>query len=229
MVVKTFRSSGSSRCEVVLREDIGDMTAAWRFVLPQPACLVLAFLNDDYSSLRANDEETVSDEQAVYYRETFSRGNGALLRDMIDHVLICREERGFDPITRLAAYSFANEMFDLSRVASFAERVSLEASVLGNDAAQQMSERWNGLLGEHKQRQFPSREDLFEALLRDSDTHKYPFELGLSMEFPSLSQLLKAFVVEMIRNRDLLCRCDACGRYALAKEQGHCGCEGASE
>jgi len=229
MVVKTFRSSGSSRCEVVLREDVGEMTAAWRFVLEQPACLVLAFLNDDYSNLRFSDDETVSDEQAAYYRETFSRGNGALLRDMIDRVLVCREERGFDPITRLAAYSFANEMFDLSQVASFAERVSLEASVLGSDAAQQMTERWKALLDEHKQRQFPSREDLFEALMRDTEAYNYPFELGLSMEFPSLSQLLKAFVVEMIRSRKLLCRCESCGRYALAKGQGRCGCRGESE
>jgi len=229
MAVKIFRSSGNTNCEVVVQEDIDGIVASWRFLLERSACLVLAFLNDDYGGIRVNETDSVSEEQADYYRETFSRGNGALLRDMVDHVLVCKEERGFDPITRLAAYSFANEMFDLSRVASFAERVSLEASVLGADATQQMAQAWSALLGAHKQKPFPCREELFKALVQDADTNQYPFALGLSMEFPSLPQLLKAFVVEMIRNRELLRRCDECGRYALAKESAGCGCETASE
>ena len=223
MVVKTFRSSGSSACEVVVQEDIDGIVAAWRFLLERPACLVLAFLNEDYSSLRMNETEHISDEQAKYYRDTFSRGNGALLRDMVDHVLVCQEERGFDPITRLAAYSFANEMFDLSRVASFAERVSLEASVVGAEATQ-LAQAWSALLGVYKQKPFPCREELFKALVQDADANQYPFALGLSMEFPSLPQLLKAFVVEMIRERVLLRRCGDCGCYALAKEPVACPC-----
>ena len=229
MAVKIFRSSGNSNCEVIVQEDIDGIEASWRFLLERPTCLVLAFLNDNYSAIRINETDHVSDEQADHYRETFSRGNGALLRDMIDHVLICDEERGFDPITRLAAYSFANEMFDLSRVASFAERVSLEASVLGAEATQQMAQAWSALLGAHKQKPFPCREELFNALVQDADANQYPFALGLSMEFPSLPQLLKAFVVEMIRNRELLRRCGGCGCYALAKDTAACACEGASE
>jgi len=198
--------------------------ASWRFLLDRPACLVLAFLNDDYSGIRVSETDFVSSEQAEYYREAFSRGNGALLRDMIDHVLVCTEERGFDPIIRLAAYSFANEMFDLSRVASFTERISLEASVLGVESTQQMALAWSALLGKHKQKPFPCREALFESLVKDANENEYPFALGLLIEYPSLPQLLKAFVVEMIRSRVLLRRCGECGRYALAKEPAACSC-----
>ena len=224
MVVEMFRTSGENGCEVIARETLGGTLVAWRFLLNGPASLVLAFLNDAYETLRASEEETISDEQAMYYRETFARGNGALLRDMINHVLVCEEERGFDPIVRLAAYSFANGMLDLSPVTSYAERVSLETSVLGAEATQWMSERWNALLAEHKLRPFPCREEFFKALVQDAEAAKYPFELGVSTEFSSLPQLLKAFVAEMIHKRVLLCRCELCGRYALAAEEELCLC-----
>jgi len=230
MVVETFRSVGSGHCEVALREEANENAVAWRFMLDSPACLVLAFLNDDYEALLdASDETTAGQEQALYYRERFARGNSALLRDMVNHVLVCEDERGFDPIARLAAYSFANEMFDLSRVASYSERVSLETSVLGTEATRRMSRRWNNLLEGHKQQPFPSRGELFEALMRDAAMNKYPFELGVSAEFSSLPQLLKAFVAEMIRTRVLLCRCGACGRYALAADEETCVCGEAGE
>ena len=225
-MVETFRTSGQRGCEVIVREVVDGLDASWRFSLKAPAELVLAFLNDEYDTLRASEEETASDEQSMYYRGVFSRGNGPLLRDMVDHVLVCEEERGFDPIARLAAYSFANGMFDLSRVASYTERLSLETSVVGAAATAQVSERWNALLEEYKQQQFPRREELFAALVKDTEENGYPFELGVSMEYSSLPQLLKAFVVEMIRTRALLRRCPACGRYALAAEDGACWCGG---
>ena len=225
MVVETYRTSGGSGCEVIMREEVGGAEAAWRFSLKNPADLVLAFLNDEYDALRS-DGSRISGEQALYYREVFSRGNGPLLRDMVDHVLVCGEERGFDTIARLAAYSFANEMFDLSRVASYTERLSLETSVLGKTATGYMSESWNALLAEHKKQQYPRREDLFEALVQDAQKRGYPFELGLSSQYSSLPQLLKAFVAEMIRGRVLLRRCAVCGRYGLAKEEAVCICAG---
>jgi len=208
MVVKLHKGVHSTQYTIALDD--------WSFVLAHPAELVLAFLNEDYAGICA--------EHADHCAQTLSQSGGApLLRDMIDHVLVCEKERGFDPITRLAVYSFVTDMFDLSRVASFSERVSLDASAAAPEDAAQMTERWTTLL-EQKQPKQLCREDLFELLLQDAASADLPFALQFSMEFSSLSQLLKSFVVEMIRTRVLLTRCD-CGRYMLAKEQDKCACK----
>ena len=222
MVVETFRTSGSEACALTVQDNVNGVAVEWSFQLECPARLVLAFLNEDYESFTKEDPPT--DEQAWYLRGAFAKGNGALLREMVDHVLVCREERGFDPITRLAAYSFAHELFDLSRVASYAERVSLEASVVGTKAMASMTAGWSGILSAHKAQPLAQRSDLFEALVLDAAEKGYAFELSLSQEHSSLSQLLKSFVVEMIRTRVLLGRCPGCGQYFLAAEGSDCNC-----
>ena len=224
MVVEMFRSSGSEACALSLRDTVEGLDIAWGFQLESPARLVLAFLNGEYEDLHQG--EPLSAGQAWYFREAFSRGNCALLREMIDHVLVCREERGFDPITRLAAYSFAHELFDLTRVASYAERVSLETSVVGTKDMTHMTAGWSAILEAHKKEPLARRSDLFEALMQDAAEKGYYFELSVSQEYSSLPQLLKSIVVEMIRGRALLRRCPACGRYSLAGEESGCGCVG---
>ena len=222
MVVELFRCAGSEACALSLRDTVDGAQVAWAFQLESPARLALAFLNDEYESLAQGAPLEAG--QAWVFREAFSRGNCALLREMIGHVLVCREERGFDPVARLAAYSFAHELFDLSRVASYAERVSLETSVVGTRDMTRMSAGWSVILEAHKKEPLARRSDLFEALLRDAAEKGYAFELSVSQEYSSLPQLLKSVVVEMIRGRVLLRRCPGCGRYSLAGEQSGCGC-----
>jgi rRNA maturation protein Nop10 len=224
MVVELFRSSGSEACALSLRDTVEGIDVAWDFQLEYPARLVLAFLNGEYEDL--NQREPLSEGQAWYFRDAFSRGNCALLRELVDHVLVCREARGFDPITRLAAYSFAHELFDLSRVASYAERVSLETSVVGTKDMTHMTAGWSAILEAHKKEPLARRSDLFEALMQDAAEKGYSFELSVSQEHSSLPQLLKSVVAEMIRERELLRRCPACGRYSLAEEESGCGCAG---
>ncbi|MDR2753656.1 MAG: hypothetical protein LBB50_05055 [Oscillospiraceae bacterium] len=216
MVAETFQAAGSEACTVLLQETQDD-TPGWYLHLRCPAALVLAFLNDEF------DELTQTPEQEHVLRTELARGNGAQLREMIDHVLVCKEERGFDPIVRLAAYSFAHEMFDLSRLASFTERVSLETAVVGTVPTENMAARWGAILKAHKAAPFAQRSDLFRALLEDANSARYPFELSMAREYPSISQMLKAFVAEMVRTRALLRRCPACGRYLLAAEDA-CTC-----
>jgi len=224
MVVELFRSSGSEACALSLRDTVEGLDVAWGFQLEYPARLALAFLNGEYEDL--SQREPLSEGQARYFRDAFSRGNCALLREMIDHVLVCREERGFDPVTRLAAYSFAHELFDLSRVASYAERVSLETSVVGTKEMTHMTAGWSAILEAHKKEPLARRSDLFEALVQDAAEKGYSFELSVSQEYSSLPQLLKSIVVEMIRERELLRRCPGCSRYSLAGAESGCGCAG---
>jgi len=224
MVVEVFRSSGGEACALSLRDTVDGADAAWGFQLETPARLVLAFLNEEYEAL--GQGAPLDPGQAWYFREAFSRGNCALLREMIDHVLVCREERGFDPVTRLAAYSFAHELFDLSRVASYAERVSLETSVVGTRDMAHMTAGWSAILEAHKKEPLARRSDLFEALMQDAAEKGYSFELSVAQEYSSLPQLLKSIVVEMIRGRVLLRRCPGCGRYSLAADESGCGCAG---
>jgi len=207
MLVKTYRGTAGGRCVVVLENR--------RFVLQQPAELVLAFLHDDYTALRGCNGELLSPEQAELCHEMFSQHSAApLLRDMIDHVLVCEQERGFDCVTRLAAYAFAHDMFDLSRVASFSQRVTLEASV--EAGSQAMLARWGELAQQ-------PHDNLFNALLDDAQANGSPFSLTLAAEFSSPSQLLKSIVVEMVQMRVLL-RCCGCGKYALAGDKLTCDC-----
>ncbi|MCL2195007.1 MAG: hypothetical protein FWB76_03560 [Oscillospiraceae bacterium] len=215
MLVKTYRGTASERCVVALENQ--------RFVLRQPAELVLAFLHDDYAALHGCDGTPPTPEQTEHYHEQFARHSAApLLRDMISHVLVCEQERGFDPVTRLAAYAFAHDMFDLSRVASFSQRVTLETSV--DSQNRDMFTRWNELAQNGRGQEITTRRELFDALLEDATTAGSPFSLTLVAEFSSPSQLLKSVVVEMVHTRTLLRRCD-CGRYALAGEELACGCE----
>ena len=193
----------------------------WRFSLASPAAFVLAFLNEEYDAL-CTEAQPLSDAQAAYFHEVFSRGNGSLLRDMIEHVLM--EGYGADPAARLAAYAYANEMTDLSPLVSYADRVSLEPAAVGS-AAPAMRERWAALREEHKLQEYPRRDDLIDALVQDAAGYGCRFELGVVMEYPSLPQMLKAFVVEMVRGRTLLRKCGRCGRYALAGIGERCRCE----
>ena len=210
MLVKVSQNANGGSCNVELDGQ--------SFVLERPVDLVLAFLNNDYAMLSA------SEACANACAEALAQHSGApQLRDMIDHVLVCKRERGFDPIARLAAHSFVTDMFDLSRVATFSERVSLESIVPDTEEAKAMHKRWNTLIAENSLK-LPSREDLFQSLLRDAETVGCPFALKLSMEFSSLPQLLKSFVIEMIRSRELLRQCN-CGKYKLAQEAGKCSCK----
>ena len=219
MGVELFRSSGGEACTVTLREAPEGEAGGWQIQLSRPAQLVLAFLNEEYAVLT---EET---RQEGYLHEAFARGNGTLLREMIDHVLVCEEERGFDPVVRLAAYSYSHELFDLSRLSSYTNRVSLETSVVGKTPMEQMAAGWQAILEAYKAEPFAQRSDLFQALVADAQAQHYPFELGVATEYPSISQLLKAFITEMVRRRVLLRRCPVCGRYSLAAEDAVCGCQ----
>lgn len=215
MLVKTYRGTASERCVVALENQ--------RFMLQRPVELVLAFLHDDYSALQDCNGNPATPEQALLYHEQFTQHSAApLLRDMINYVLVCEQERGFDPVARLAAYAFAHDMFDLSRVASFSQRVTLETSV--DSQNRDMLERWHKLLQEGKGCAITTREELFEALLADAQAAGSPFSLTLAAEFSSPSQLLKSIVVEMVHTRVLLRHCN-CGLYALAGEAPSCGCD----
>jgi hypothetical protein len=212
MALEVFRSSGGEGCALTVRESV-----EWQFRLDRALQLVLAFLNEEPDALGE-----LTPAQAGYFREGFAGGGGDLLRDMAAHVLVCTGERGHDPVARLAAYSFSHEMFDLSRVASYAARYTLEACVVGTREMSRLSEGWSALLESYKAQPLPRRAALFEALVDDARLKGHPFELSLAAEYTSLSQLLKALVIEMIQARALLKRCLGCGRYYPANE--NCGC-----
>ena len=218
MALEIFRSFGSEACALTARDQVDGESVEWRFQLERPLQLVLAFLNEEPEAL---GELTL--EQQHWLREGFAGGSGDMLRDMAVHVLVCPQERGFDPVARLAAYSFSHEMFDLSRVASYAARSTLETSVVGTREMSRLSSGWSALLEDYKAQPLPRREALFEALVEDARRKGHPFELSLATEYTSLSQLLKALVIEMIQTRALLRRCLGCGRYFPANEVCLCG------
>ena len=218
MALEVFRSFGGEACALTVHERVGGESVEWQFQLERPLQLVLAFLNEESDALGE-----LTPEQQIWLREGFASGGGDLLRDMAAHVLVCTEERGHDPIARLAAYSFSHEMFDLSRVASYAARYTLETSVVGTRAMSRMSDGWSALLEAYKAQALPRREALFESLVNDARMKGHPFELSLASEYASLSQLLKALVIEMIQTRALLKRCLGCGRYYPANEACECG------
>ena len=218
MALEVFRSFGGEACALTVRERVGGERVEWHFQLERSLQLVLAFLNEEPDALG-----TLTDIQRRWLRDGFASGGGDLLRDMAVHVLVCAEERGFDPIARLAAYSFSHEMFDLSRVASYAARFNLETSVVGTQAMGRMSSSWSTLLESYKGLPLPRREALFEALVEDARVKGHPFELSLATEFSSLSQLLKSLVIDMIQTRTLLRWCLGCGRYFPANETCECG------
>lgn len=218
MALEVFRSYGSESCAVALHDRVDGENVEWRFQLARPLQLLLAFLNGEPDEIG-----TLTFAQQRYFHESFASGAGELLRDMVTHVLVCEEERGFDPIARLAAYSFSHEMFDLSRVASYAARFSLETSVIGRRETDRMSSGWGALLDAYKAQALPRREALFEALVSDAAAKGHPFELSVATEYASLSQLLKSVVIEMIQTRTLLRRCPACGRHFAANEECLCG------
>ena len=217
MALEVFRSFGGEACALNVRERVGGESVEWQFQLDRALQLVLAFLNQEPDSLGE-----LTPAQQVYFLEGFASGGGDLLRDMAAHVLVCTQERGHDTIARLAAYSFSHEMFDLSRVASYAARYTLETSVVGTREMARMSAGWSTLLETYKAQALPRRAALFEALVNDARVKGHPFELSLAAEYASLAQLLKALVIEMIQTRALLKRCLGCGRYYPANEL--CGC-----
>ncbi len=218
MSLEVFRSFGNEACAVTLRERFGGEQVEWHIQLARPMQLVLAFLNNDPKLLG-----DLTPAQQRFFRNGFVGGGLDLLRDMIVHVLVCNEERAFDPVARLAAYAFSHEMFDLSRVASFAARYSLETSVVGSKEMATMSTGWGTLLEAYKAQAMPRREALFDALVNDAGIKGHPFELSVAAEYASLSQLLKALVIELIEARGLLRCCLACGAYFPANEQCPCG------
>jgi len=218
MALEIFRSFGGEACAFTVRERVNGESVEWHFQLKRPLQLVLAFLNEEPDALGQ-----LTEEQQGYFREGFASGGGDLLRDMAAHVLVCTEERGHDPVARLAAYSFSHEMFDLSRVGSYAARFTLETSVVGTREMARMSAGWSTLLEAYKAQAMPRREALFEALVSDARVKGHPFELSLAAEYASLSQLLKSLVIEMIQTRALLKRCLGCGRYYPANEMCECG------
>jgi len=218
MALEVFRSFGGEACALTVHERVGGESVEWQFQLERPLQLVLAFLNEEPDALG-----TLTDAQQHWLREGFASGGGDLLRDMAVHVLVCAEERGFDPIARLAAYSFSHELFDLSRVSSYAARFTLETSVVGTREMGRMSSGWSALLDHYRTQAMPRREALFEALVEDARLKGHPFELSLAAEYATLSQLLKALVIEMIETRTLLKRCLGCGRYCPANENCECG------
>jgi len=216
MALEFFRSFGGEACALTVRERVDGQSVEWQFQLNRALQLVLAFLNQEPEALGELEPA-----QQKYFLEGFG-GSGDLLRDMAAHVLVCTQERGHDTIARLAAYSFSHEMFDLSRVASYAARYTLETSVVGTREMARMSAGWSTLLETYKAQALPRRAALFEALVNDARVKGHPFELSLAAEYASLAQLLKALVIEMIQTRALLKRCLGCGRYYPANEL--CGC-----
>lgn len=225
MVLECFRSAGSEACAITICDKIGEEDFAWSFRLEQPAQLVLAFLNNAYDDLFSKDPRE-RDFQRVYLRENLARSNQRLMREMITHVLVCKQEQGFDPVLRLAAFTFAEGMFEVDRLTRYTEKATLETSVLGEEAMERMSARWGRMLAEQGAAgPHASREALFEALLADAAEEGYPFELSFCQEYASFAHLLKAFAVSMIRGRVLLKRCQRCQRYFLSSEsaESYCG------
>lgn len=224
MVLECFRSAGSDACAITICDKTGEEDFCWSFQLERPAQLVLAFLNGEYDDLLTDDDQQ-REFQQIYLREHLSRGNLHLVREMIRHVLVCKQEQGFDPVLRLAAYTFAEGMFEVDRLTRYSEKATLETSVLGAEAMERMTSRWRLMLAEHEALSPPpSREALFEALLNDAAEAGYPFELSFCQEYASFAHLMKAFAVEMVRRRVLLKRCQRCDRYFLSAESAESYC-----
>ncbi|MDR1928387.1 MAG: DUF6076 domain-containing protein [Oscillospiraceae bacterium] len=228
MTLEVFRSAGSEVCAVALRDKLLNEEIFWEFLPKTPSQMLLAFLNEDYGSLLAQ-ESPLRELQQAYLRERLSGGSCRHLRDMIDHVLVCKREKGFDPVMRLAAYTYAEGLFDVDRLTRYTEKATLEASVLGAQAMERMSAAWAALLEQRRNAALPaSKEVLFDALLMDATAQGYPFELSFCQEYSSFAHLLKAFAVELIRGRSLLKRCQCCGRYFPARESLNDYCAGQS-
>ncbi|MDR0530988.1 MAG: hypothetical protein LBG83_02860 [Oscillospiraceae bacterium] len=216
MQLELFRSAGSDACVITLRDTLDDGDVDWRFRLEHPLQLLLCFLNGDCAPLTGQSPEPLRAVQEEYFAAAFGRAGLGPLRELIEHVLVCAEPaRGFDPIVRLAAYSYAQGLFELTRAASCVEKRSLEASVVGAKGAARMAENWAALLEDHAAR-LQNRDALFEALLADAANNGYPFELSVAAEYSSFAHLLKALTGEMIQQRRPLHRCTVCGEFALA-------------
>ena len=203
--------------ETVSRETVPPL----QFRFESPVELVLCFMNRDYSPLLSTQSQSERRRQIAYFRETFAQTSLGEMREFINHVLVCETARGFDPVIRLAAYSYAGGSFGF---AGGTESRELEASVVGQKAAARMSQRWGALMREHSAPGRP-RETLFEALLEDAAMNGYPFELGVSTEYESFAHLLRVFAEDMVAARQLLRRCPVCRRYAIAEALPFpCGC-----
>ncbi|MCL2105470.1 MAG: DUF6076 domain-containing protein [Oscillospiraceae bacterium] len=225
MVLECFRSANSDACALTLRDRLGEADIQWNVQLKSPAHMVLAFMNEDCGELLA-EEEDLRRVQQLYWRESFGKASLRPLRELVEHVLLCKQEKGFDPIVRLAAYTFAEGLFDVDRLTRYTEKATLETSVRGAAAMESMMGSWSALLEARSAAALPGdRAGLFEALLADAAEKLYPFELSFCQEYSSLTHLLKAFVIEMIRGRVLLKRCLSCGRCFLSAEsvEGYCG------
>ena len=237
MSLELFITSGSESGTITMREDTEktaeytlesfsqegsqEQAAPFQFRFESPVELVLCFMNKDYSPLLSTQSHGERRQQIAYFRETFARPSLEALREFIDHVLVCENARGFDPVVRLAAFAYAGGAFDFP---GGTEGRELEASVVGQTAAARMSQRWGVLLKEYSTFG-QSREALFEALIEDAAANEYPFELGVSTEYASFAHLLRAFAEDMIVSRQLLRRCPVCRRYAVAEALPFpCGC-----
>ena len=207
MPLELFRTAGSEACVVTVHGEDG-----WRFHLDDPSVFVLCFMNAAFLPLLTAESRETRQRQAEYFRRAFADPALAPLRDLINHVLVCAAPRGFDPIVRLAAYTYAN---GLSGLLSYAGARALETSVVGSRAAAAMARNWGALL-EDSVAQTKPRDILFEALLDDAAARDYPFELGVSAQYPSPADLLCALVGEMIESRRLLRRCPVCDKYFIA-------------
>jgi len=216
MPLELFKTSGSEACTLILRGE----ESAWRFHLEDAVELVLYFMNEAYLPLLSTESWEDRQRQAAYFGAALASPALSALRDLAEHVLVCEQARGFDPVVRLAAYTYANGLPD---VLGCAETRELETTVIGSEAAADMTRNWGAL-----RKQYHERESLFAALLEDAAREGYPFELGVSAQYPSLPHLLRALVGEMAASRRLLRRCPVCGRYSMADALPHpCACESA--
>ncbi|MDR2647903.1 MAG: DUF6076 domain-containing protein [Oscillospiraceae bacterium] len=223
MTLEVFRCAGSDVCALTLMDTVEDQEIKWRISLENPWQFVLAFANGDASEIAASDEPLRS-KQIAYFTSLFAH-SGSLLHDLISQVLVCKQEQGFDAVLRLAAYTFTVGLFDMERSTRYTEKATLETSVLGETAMEQVAQRWGRLMEKHRDALLPQpKEELFEALVADAMEHNYPFELSFCQEYSSFSHLMKSFLVEMIRKRILLKQCITCGRYFLSSESTESYC-----
>jgi len=216
--LELFKTAGSEVCTLTLRGEEDN----WRFRLENAFELVLYFMNGECQPLLSTESWQDRQRQAAYFREAFASPALVSLRDLAEHVLVCGQPRGFDPVARLAAYTYANGITD---VLGFAESREPETSVVGSEAAAHMTRNWGAL-----RKQYCAREPLFAALLEDAARQGYPFELGVCARYPSLPHLLRALVGDMIESRRLLRRCPVCKSYSMAEALPHpcaCVCESA--
>ena len=205
MPLELFRTTGSDTCAVTFHEEEGD----WCVRLDDACKLVECFMNLAYLPLLTDDTREIRQRQAMFFRRAFADPSLDPLRNLVNHVLVCETPRGFDPVIRLAAYTFLNGESDLL---GCAETRELETSVVGSRAAAGMAQNWNALAEAYAARR-ESRAEIFQALLDDAAEKEYPFELGVSARYPSLGDVLRMLVGNMIESRRLLRRCPTCMKY----------------